>query len=149
YELQSNDIDSLLRRLGAVNTQIFLSCNPNTKHRALAEFKSSDECWRIIKSLHQRELCGVRLTIEFGNHSHRNPHSSLSVPGNNTHPVNPNLPEWVEKLTSLSDKWLPGHSLPDLFYSYPTATSAILTNIVRCLASVPAFYVQTLHLMNR
>ncbi|KAM3178287.1 hypothetical protein ACTXT7_002871 [Hymenolepis weldensis] len=136
YELRSNDIDSLLKRLGAVNTQIFLSCNPNTKHRALAEFKSSDECWRIIKSLHQRELCGVRLTIEFGNYSHRNPHPTLSVPGNNTHPVNPNLPEWVEKLTSLSDKWLPGHSLPDIFYSYPTATSAILTNI-------------TLHLMNR
>ncbi|VDO04953.1 unnamed protein product [Rodentolepis nana] len=149
YELQSNDIDTLLKRLGAVNTLVFPSCSPNAKHRALAEFKSSEDCWKIIKSLHQRELCGVRLAIEFGNYNHRNPPSSMSVPSNETTPESHNFPRWIEKLTTLSDKWLPGHSLPDVFYSYPTATTEILTNIVRCLASVPAFYVQTLHLMNR
>ena len=52
------------------------------------------------------------------------------------------LPEWVKNVTSLSEKWVPGGSLPGAFYSYPKASPAILTNIVRCLASVSAFYVQ-------
>ncbi|KAL5111323.1 U11/U12 small nuclear ribonucleoprotein 65 kDa protein [Taenia crassiceps] len=101
YELRSNDIECLLRRLGATDCQIYLSCNPATNHRALAEFKSSDDCWRLIKSLHQREV-------------------------------------FEGYWRSISQRAF-----------LARATPTILTNIVRCLASVSAFYVQTLHLMNR
>ncbi|KAM7540322.1 hypothetical protein Aperf_G00000040623 [Anoplocephala perfoliata] len=149
YGLQCQEIEALLKRLGAINTQIYLSCSPAAKHRAFAEFRSTDDCWRIIRSLHQRELCGHRLVIEFGRYSHQNLGSLRSYSTGEMPTKKVNLPEWVQKLTSLSAKWLPGHSLPDALFSYPVATPAILTNIVRCLASVPAFYVQTLHLMNR
>ena len=38
---------------------------------------------------------------------------------------------------------------PNLKYSYPEPNTTILTNISNALASVPRFYVQVLHLMNR
>ncbi|XP_063963592.1 RNA-binding region-containing protein 3-like [Lytechinus pictus] len=38
---------------------------------------------------------------------------------------------------------------PKLKYHYPPPTVSILSNIVNALASVPKFYVQTLHLMNK
>ncbi|VDM32514.1 unnamed protein product [Hydatigera taeniaeformis] len=149
YELRSKDIECLLKRLGATNIQIFLSCNPATNHRALAEFKSTDDCWRLIKSLHQREVCGYRLVIEFGRFNHCQSGAVRPKDNEGISPEESSLPKWVENVTSLSAKWLPGHALTDAFYSYPKATPTILTNIVRCLASVSAFYVQTLHLMNR
>lgn len=113
-----------------------------TQHRAFAEFRSTDDCWGIIRSLHQCELYGHRLAIEFGRYSHHNLGSSRSDPIGEIPTKKVDLPEWVQKLTSLSAKWLPGHFLPDALFSYPVASSTILTNIVRCLASVPAFYVQ-------
>nr|CDS16586.1 RNA binding protein 40 [Echinococcus granulosus] len=149
YELRANDIEYLLKRLGATNSQIYLSCNPATNHRALAEFRSTDDCWRLIKSLHQREVCGCRLIIEFGRFNHCESGAAKPRDVGEVSLKEPSLPEWVDNVTSLSAKWLPGRTLTDAFYSYPKATPTILTNIVRCLASVSAFYVQTLHLMNR
>ncbi|VDK32046.1 unnamed protein product [Taenia asiatica] len=120
-----------------------------SQHRALAEFKSTDDCWRLIRSLHQRELCGYRLVIEFGRFNHCEPGAVKPKDTGEVSLKEPSLPEWVDRITSLSAKWLPGCTLSNAFYSYPKATPTILTNIVRCLASVSAFYVQTLHLMNR
>ena len=95
-----------------------------------------------MKSLHQCELFGNRITVEFGRYCHCDFVTAKSHNIESKVETEMPLPEWVKCVTSLSSKWLPGRSLSDAFYSYPKASPAILTNIVRCLASVSEFYVQ-------
>ncbi|CAL8085878.1 unnamed protein product [Calicophoron daubneyi] len=50
----------------------------------------------------------------------------------------------------MAARWDPSLPVsPALFYKYPAATTDILTNVVRCMISCPAFYTQVLHVMNR
>nr|VZI05418.1 unnamed protein product [Spirometra erinaceieuropaei] len=50
--------------------------------------------------------------------------------------------EWVNQLLSISPRWLPMHTWKESLYSYPKASTEILTNIVRCMKAVPNFYIQ-------
>ena len=47
YELRSSDIDMFLRRLGALNTQLYLSCDPSTNVSwiSIILISSSTELW--------------------------------------------------------------------------------------------------------
>ncbi|CAH8840313.1 unnamed protein product [Trichobilharzia szidati] len=53
-------------------------------------------------------------------------------------------------MSAFSPMWDPSYSGPSqLYYDYPSVSHSVLTNIVRSLASCPAFYNQVLHIMNK
>ena len=56
----------------------------------------------------------------------------------------------AQQVNKMSDRFGIEYPLnPKLQYMYPSPTVTILTNIANALASVPKFYVQVLHLMNK
>uniref|UniRef100_A0A0X3PUE3 RNA-binding protein 40 n=4 Tax=Schistocephalus solidus TaxID=70667 RepID=A0A0X3PUE3_SCHSO len=150
--LEDSDIISFLKRLGAKSTELLPSTGRLGTRRAFAEFSSSNDCWKIVKSLHQFNLLGTRISVEFARV--RSCFSEVEASpqnANSSHPISSDFSqnEWINQLLSISPRWLPMHAWKDSFYSYPKASTDILTNIVRCMQAVPSFYIQVVHLMNR
>lgn len=76
-------------------------------------------------------------------------HSSNSNPVLNKTSRRP-AETFVSKLNHLSTQWSVEYNIDQSYsYTYPPPTNTTLQNIVHCMASVPKFYNQVLHLMNK
>ncbi|CAF0888931.1 unnamed protein product [Adineta ricciae] len=142
FPLIFNDCDrqEFLEHFGATRVR----CLPRIKNivnAIIADFGSKPQASQALQRLHQLEILNRRLSVEY-------------CPLELVHLV-------FSKTLSLEDDPLlngisPGknqlrYSLPSdrLSYSYPPINETILTNINNALLSVPAFYTQVLHLMNK
>ncbi|XP_019130361.2 RNA-binding region-containing protein 3 isoform X2 [Larimichthys crocea] len=156
-ELSQHEKEDLLKYFGAESVRVF-SNRGRLKHAAFATFRSEKSAAKALGRLHQLEILDRTLVVEFAkgqDHvtvlkdppvSHSK-HVGEEQQKQKPEPKQPNIPLIETGIApSLGLKFQPN---PTLKYLYPPPSNSILTNITHALMSVPKFYVQVLHLMNK
>ncbi|XP_015929269.1 RNA-binding region-containing protein 3 [Parasteatoda tepidariorum] len=161
-ELSPNDREELLQLVGAIKVRV-MPDKGRMKYTAFATFKDHGDAKHALSLLHQRKILDRTLTVEFSKHHHEDfipqigelPNvQKLSKEGPVKSSEKENLRLEMEDFSkqlhgvapSLGLDYLPS---PLLKYKYPAPTPTIIQNISHALASVPKFYTQVLHLMNK
>ncbi|KAK2858619.1 hypothetical protein Q5P01_003239 [Channa striata] len=155
-ELSQDDKEDLLRYFGAESVRVF-SNTGRLKHAAFATFKSEKSAAKALSRLHQLEILDRTLVVEFAKgQDHVTVLKDPPVLDSRKHDKEeqkkketkqPNIP--IIETGIAPTLGLNFQSNPTLKYFYPPPTNGILTNIMHALMSVPKFYVQVLHLMNK
>ncbi|KAG8187167.1 hypothetical protein JTE90_020042 [Oedothorax gibbosus] len=162
-ELKAGDREELLKLVGAVKVRV-MPDDGKMKHTAFATFANHEDAKHALSILHQREVLNRHLVVEFSKeqHEHLIPHQSDYAKFQNV-PKKENANKLSEKeilrqdMEEFSRKihgvtpalGLDYLASPLLKYKYPPPTPSIIQNISHALASVPKFYTQVLHLMNK
>ncbi|UJR27582.1 hypothetical protein I4U23_008863 [Adineta vaga] len=138
-----NDRQEFLEHFGATRVRC-LTRFKNVSNIIIADFGSKTQASQALLRLHQLEILTRRLNVEYC------PLELAYVAFTNDSSLE------SDKDESLLNGISPGknqlrYSLPSdrLAYLYPSIDETILTNITNALLSVPAFYTQVLHLMNK
>ncbi|XP_014674429.1 PREDICTED: RNA-binding protein 40-like [Priapulus caudatus] len=166
-DLSTEEKEDFLKHFGAKCVKC-MGTTGRMKHTAFATFPSEEEACKAIKRLHQLEILGHKLVVEYAKQQHQE-----FVPSESEYkrldPLKDTKVSEVEKkkkkkrdtvddsLTELQKKLdavaphlgLTYAASARLRYRYPQPNVTILTNIANALASVPRFYTQVLHLMNK
>ena len=136
------------------------------KHIAFAQFDNPVAAEKCIKRLHQLEVLGRKLIVEYARISDQNnfpsqlqelkkekesensqEHSSHLLNKTEATSANANVNITADEIYKRYGIAYPRK--PNLHYLYPPPSVSTLTNIANALASHPRFYVQVLHLMNK
>lgn len=136
-------------------TEIDIYHNERT---AFAVFATVEHTRNILQILHQEQIEGYRLFVEFSvKHKERSTllRSSVSahfdddrMPVERQPSINVN--DAIKRLYATAENVDVSQPPPPyLYYEYPTANRSIIDAISIALESTPHFYVQVLHLMNR
>ncbi|XP_065071183.1 RNA-binding region-containing protein 3-like [Rhopilema esculentum] len=161
-QFSEGDIKDFFNHFGAQYTTCF-GKKGKMKNSAFLAFANQKEAEVALKRLHQLDLLGCLLRAEYANndcekaaniHESRkvlNKASNVGSSKNEKNNANENKDDQKDETVSgIAPKLGIHHSLPGhLAYVYPAPTVTILTNIANALASVPRFYTQVLHLMNK
>uniref|UniRef100_A0A672FNJ3 RNA-binding region-containing protein 3 n=1 Tax=Salarias fasciatus TaxID=181472 RepID=A0A672FNJ3_SALFA len=149
-ELSVDEKEDLLKYFGAESVRV-LSTRGRLKHAAFATFRSANSAAKALSRLHQLEVLNQTLVVEFA--KGQDHITALKDPADvkqaqkKAEPKIPNIPLIDSGVApSLGLKF---QLNPTLKYLYPPPSNGILTNITHALISVPKFYVQVLHLMNK
>ncbi|KAJ8376087.1 hypothetical protein SKAU_G00066670 [Synaphobranchus kaupii] len=154
-ELTRDEKEDLLKYFGAASARVF-SDKGLLKHTAFASFSNENAAAKALTRLHQLKILNHTLVVEFAKD-----HESVSILKDP--PVSDSVTEdkkvQVKKEKPLNIPLIEGgvapslglkfQTNPSLKYLYPPPSNGILTNIAHTLVSVPKFYVQVLHLMNK
>ncbi|KAF7659295.1 hypothetical protein LDENG_00000350 [Lucifuga dentata] len=152
-ELSQDEKEDLLKYFGAQSVRVF-SNTGRLKHAAFAGFKSEKLAAEALSRLHQLQILDHTLVVEFAkgqDHFTVLTDPPVSDSGEcdkkKQETKQPSVPLIETGIApSLGLKF---QSNPTLKYLYPPPSNGILTNISHALLSVPKFYVQVLHLMNK
>uniref|UniRef100_A0A182LUM8 RRM domain-containing protein n=1 Tax=Anopheles culicifacies TaxID=139723 RepID=A0A182LUM8_9DIPT len=110
---------------------------------AIVTVDSESEARLVIARLHQLLIKTHRLKVEYSNENEPNLSTSTAT----------KEPTVGKAIITPGEKCFPlgfeGFPPPHLSYRYPKSSPEILENITKELASNPALYYQTLHLMNK
>ncbi|KAK2106930.1 RNA-binding region-containing protein 3 [Saguinus oedipus] len=156
-ELTAEEKEDLLKYFGAQSVRV-LSDKGRLKHTAFATFPNEKAAIKALTRLHQLKLLGHTLVVEFAkeqDHVHSPCPTSVSEKKKRSdEPVEDDKEKKELGYLTVENGIAPNHGLTFplnscLKYMYPPPSSTILANIVNALASVPKFYVQVLHLMNK
>lgn len=155
-ELSRADKEDLLKYFGADAVRVF-SNTGRLKHAAFATFRSEKSAVKALSRLHQLEILDSTLVVEFAKGQDHvtvlkdPPVSNSSIKaGQNQKKQETKQPDVPLIETGVAPSLgLKFQSNPTLKYLYPPPSNSILTNITHALISVPKFYVQVLHLMNK
>ncbi|XP_061489840.1 RNA-binding region-containing protein 3 isoform X2 [Rhineura floridana] len=155
--LTAAEKEDLLRHFGATSVRV-LSDHGRLKHTAFATFPSENTAAQALSRLHQLNLLGHTLVVEYAKDQDSVRMLSQSSQSEKDKSLEDPVKEEKEQkdlsCLRIESGIAPNHGLTFpinscLKYRYPPPSSAILTNIANALASVPKFYVQVLHLMNK
>ncbi|KAJ7332434.1 hypothetical protein JRQ81_014614 [Phrynocephalus forsythii] len=155
--LTASEKEDLLRHFGASSVRV-LSDHGRLKHTAFATFPNESTAAQALSKLHQLNLLGHTLVVEYAKEQDSIRAQSQSSLSENDKSLEEPIKEEKEKkdlnCLKIETGIAPSHGLTFplnscLKYLYPPPSNAILTNIANALASVPKFYVQVLHLMNK
>ncbi|XP_056379401.1 RNA-binding region-containing protein 3 isoform X2 [Hyla sarda] len=155
-ELTPEEQRTLLEKSGAESVRLcYGRTRGSLKNAAFATYPNKYAAGKALSVLHQLKVLGHTLVAEYTKEDF------LHLPDQPTYSVKKSekkvdkskdskLPEQV----SIERGIAPNHGLvfpikSSLKYLYPPPTSTVLANIANALASVPKFYVQVLHLMNK
>ncbi|XP_060601299.1 RNA-binding region-containing protein 3-like [Ruditapes philippinarum] len=129
------------------------------KHTAFAKFQNHDAAEKCLRRLHQLEILGCKLVVEFAQSQHEKHFPTQSLETKSKEKDVPIPVEDTSHVTEVTpdkkiDDAYKKHNIlypkkPTLNYMYPPPTVSTLTNIANALASHPKFYTQVLHLMNK
>ncbi|KAM4872753.1 RNA-binding region-containing protein 3 isoform 1-T2 [Thomomys bottae] len=156
-ELTTEEKEDLLKYFGAQSVRV-LSDKGRLKHTAFATFPNEKAAVKALTRLHQLKLLGHTLVVEFAKEQDRAhspcPTSSTEKKKRSDDTVEDDKEKKELGFLTIENGIAPNHGLTFplnscLKYMYPPPSSTILANIVNALASVPKFYVQVLHLMNK
>ncbi|XP_046703052.1 RNA-binding region-containing protein 3 isoform X1 [Silurus meridionalis] len=156
-DLSRDEKEDLLVYFGASSVRVLSDKGP-LKHTAFATFSSETSASKALRRLHQLRILGHTLVVEFGkDQDNVDVLKSPKVSDRFSDDLNekPKKESQQQSSVPLLDTGIaPSLGLkfqanPTLKYLYPPPSSAILTNITHALLSVPKFYVQVLHLMNK
>ncbi|XP_036934873.1 RNA-binding region-containing protein 3 isoform X2 [Acanthopagrus latus] len=155
-ELSQDEKEDLLKFFGAETVRVF-SNRGRLKHAAFATFGSEKSAARALSRLHQLEILDRTLVVEFAKGQDdvtvlKDPPVSNS--GKHVGKLQETLETKQPNIPLIETGVAPSLGLkfqsnPTLKYLYPPPSNGILTNIAHALISVPKFYVQVLHLMNK
>ncbi|KAG1669553.1 RNA-binding protein 40 [Nymphon striatum] len=162
--LSEDEKKSFFRHFGAENVRCMSSVGP-LKHVAFATFNHEDEAKAALNKLHQLEVLGNRLIVEYAKDKSVHLFPSLDdklsskaekeilKPDSGKQDVKSESEQMLTFFKSIHSSVNGteyGYPIsPLLTYCYPPATPFIVNNIAQTLMSVPKFYVQVLHLMNK
>lgn len=164
--IRPEDKESLLRHFGA-NSVVVMPTKGRMKNTAFAEFLNAEDAQVALRKLHQLELFGSRLVVEFSKPHHTRMMEEAGLDKWKCNKLNsedqPSLGEGegVDKQASVvspvtnrgaQESNHTGHPLchvSSLCYDYPPLNPTILHNIANAIACIPKFYTQVLHLMNK
>jgi len=138
-----NDRQEFLEHFGAIRIRC-LSQFKNISNLIIADFGSTSQASQALKRLHQLEILSRLLVVEYCPlelaHLAFSADSSLYDDNENAslHGISPGRNQIRYSLPS-----------EQLSYIYPPIDETILMNINNALLSVPSFYTQVLHLMNK
>ncbi|XP_077133497.1 RNA-binding region-containing protein 3-like [Ranitomeya variabilis] len=156
-ELSPEEQRQLLEKSGAESVRL---CSGRTRgilrNVAFASYPNYYAAAKALSILHQLKVLGHTLIVEYAKedclHLPDQPaYSEKRKSGEKAdESKDPKLPDQVTIERGIA----PNHGLvypirSSLKYLYPPPTSTILTNIAHAMLSVPKFYVQVLHLMNK
>ncbi|XP_013929649.1 PREDICTED: RNA-binding protein 40 [Thamnophis sirtalis] len=153
--LTASEKEELLRHFGASSVRI-LSDHGRLKHTAFATFPNENAATQALSKLHQLNLLGHTLVVEYAKDQESG--FAISEPSEKDksleEPVKEEKGQKDLSCLRIESGVAPSHGLTFpinscLKYLYPPPSSTILANIANALASVPKFYVQVLHLMNK
>ncbi|XP_006007971.1 RNA-binding region-containing protein 3 isoform X2 [Latimeria chalumnae] len=159
-ELSCGEKERLLKYFGAVSVKVS-SDKGRLKHTAFATFSNENVAAKVLSRLHQLKILGHTLVVEFAKEPEcvqlPDPPAFSGKSSSSDAKEQDDAETAVKKEPSvplIENGIAPSHGLtfpvnPILKYLYPPPTSSILTNIANAMASVPKFYVQVLHLMNK
>ncbi|KAB0796853.1 hypothetical protein PPYR_10914 [Photinus pyralis] len=148
-DLSNSEKEEFLRHFGASQVKI-LTSHAKQKSTAYAKFTSKEVAKSVMLRLHQVSILNSRLCIEFADQDPtenkvRQKPIRTSEPVNTTH-----FKSFLNRLNALnSSVSFNQPPPPHLKYAYPQPNRATINNIAHALLSVPKFYTQVLHLMNR
>eukprot|EP00063_Salmo_salar_P037970 XP_014012805.1 PREDICTED: RNA-binding protein 40 isoform X2 [Salmo salar] len=155
-DLSRDEKQDLLKYFGAVGVRVF-SDKGVLRHTAFATFASEKSAAKALSRLHQLQILNHTLVVEFAKEQEHvtvlkdPPVSDSATDGKDVKKkkevTQPSIP-LIETGTA-PKLGLKFQSNPSLKYLYPPPSNGILTNITHALLSVPNFYVQVLHLMNK
>ena len=127
------------------------------KNSCFVSFQNSFSAKQALESLHQFEVLGHKLVAEYAKPHHSKIANKLQSkiildyadkkdkPENEVQTI-----EEEDQNTGICPKLGITHEFPKhLSYRYPEPNVMILTNIANALATIPKFYTQVLHLMNK
>ena len=139
--LKNGDITDFLGHFGAASVDIIGKKNIF----AFAHFRNEVDTEIALRRLHEFEFLGRRLKAFYKNDKQIIPFEKTEEEPGENKIIEPNIRDFVKKLVVNFNK-LPD---PSLKYKYPKASRDIIESISMALESVPKFYVQVLHLMNK
>ncbi|XP_072430998.1 RNA-binding region-containing protein 3 isoform X3 [Chiloscyllium punctatum] len=157
---QSEKVD-LLKYFGAVSVRV-LSDKGRLKHTAFATFSSTHAAAKALTRLHQLRVLGHTLVVEYAKEQEHvkqlkpgtvcdesKPHVTQKTSDDEVvkQALKPRVPAIEDAIAKSLGFTYPMN--PCLKYLYPPPSSVTLANIANAMASVPKFYVQVLHLMNK
>uniref|UniRef100_A0A3B4ABB6 RNA-binding region-containing protein 3 n=1 Tax=Periophthalmus magnuspinnatus TaxID=409849 RepID=A0A3B4ABB6_9GOBI len=154
-ELSKEEKEDLLQHFGAESVRVCAS-RGRMKNAAFATFRTERFAAKALVRLHQLQVLGQTLVVEFA--KGQDSVVSLKDPPvtkiRDKTPTEQKRPEPKPSIPFSEDSLAPSLGLkfqanPILKYLYPPPSNATLANITHALISVPKFYVQVLHLMNK
>ena len=134
---------------------------------SIVDLKQNKRIFQFNFRLHQVDILGHTLVVEFSSKQHRKHHpTEVGAKHEETkedeeakkeeeRQKKKEAEEQMKKevalqINQMNEKFGMQYPLnPKLHYMYPPPTVSILTNIANAMASMPKFYVQVLHLMNK
>lgn len=157
-DLSSKEKEELFRYFGAVGIKS-LSSKVKKYNVVFVRFESENAATVALQQLHQLEVLGHRLSVEY----------AKGTTDEDTSPVQKhdvlhkreeeeeskeNCAKYFEMFLHKLNSWNSSLNITQpppshLKYQYPPPTQMVLHNICYALASVPKFYTQVLHLMNK
>ena len=162
--LSEKQVQDLLKHFGA-ETVRYMGKTGHMKHTAFATFRNEGLASETLKQLHQLNVLNFLLRVEFARSQPQEGLASkradleASQKKNQKEQIDGIQPQLrhqqptqthTSKINHLSKKWDIEYNVDESYsYRYPAPTHTTLQNIVHCMASVPKFYYQVLHLMNK
>lgn len=151
-ELLNSEKEELLRHFGAIKVKIITS-KAKQKSVVYAKFESKDVAKNVLLRLHQIFVLRNRLCVEYARQDIGAPKLKRVEEadcGAGSSTKNTYFKSFIDKLNAFN------HSVdfhqpppPHLRYNYPKANRPTINNIGHALATIPKFYIQVLHLMNK
>ncbi|KAM3915518.1 RNA-binding region-containing protein 3 isoform 1-T2 [Leptodactylus fuscus] len=156
-QLSPEEQRQLLEKSGADSVRL---CSGRTrgslKNVAFVTYPNPYAAAKALSVLHQLNVLGHTLVVEYAkeDHVHLPDQPAISEKKKSGEKADEIKASKPPDEVSIERGIAPNHGLvfpirSSLKYLYPPPTSTVLANIANALASVPKFYVQVLHLMNK
>ncbi|XP_072382416.1 RNA-binding region-containing protein 3 [Diabrotica undecimpunctata] len=148
-ELSDAHKEDFARHFGASKVKIVTS-RVKEKSVVYAKFDSEEYAKSVLFRLHQITVLNCRLCVEYAENDiiqGKPKQKRMEEPDITSKKA---FKTFVNKITSFNDS-VNFHQPPPshLKYLYPKANRATINNIVHALTTIPRFYTQVLHLMNK
>ncbi|KAJ8924912.1 hypothetical protein NQ315_001069 [Exocentrus adspersus] len=148
-ELSEAQKEEFARHFGASKVKI-LTSRLKEKSVVYAKFDSEELAKNVLFRLHQITVLNSRLCVEYAEHDVLQDKPQLKKVEESDITNKKIFKTFVSKLNSFNES-VGFHQPPPshLKYLYPKANRATINNIAHALATIPRFYTQVLHLMNK
>ncbi|XP_023024714.2 RNA-binding region-containing protein 3 [Leptinotarsa decemlineata] len=148
-ELSDAQKEDFARHFGASSIKVITS-RVKEKSVVYAKFDSEELAKNVLFRLHQINVLNCRLCIEYAENDILQGKPKCKKIDESDISNKKSFKTFINKLTSFNES-VGFHQPPPshLKYLYPKPNRATINNIAHALATVPRFYTQVLHLMNR
>lgn len=149
-ELTDAQKEDFVRHFGAIKVKVITS-KAKAKSVVYAKFDCDDVAKNVLLRLHQITILNCRLSVEYAETDILQGHlTAQKVNDLRDGPDQRFFKNFIKNINAFNDSvgfYQPPPS--HLKYSYPKANRPTINNIAHALATVPRFYTQVLHLMNK
>nr|CAI5845712.1 unnamed protein product [Callosobruchus analis] len=148
-ELSEAQKEDFARHFGATKVKVVTS-RVKEKSVVYAKFESEELAKNVLFRLHQISVLNCRISVEYAEHDILQGKPKLKKVDEPDISSKKSYKTFISKLNAFNDA-LGFHQPPPshLKYLYPKPNRATINNIAHALATIPRFYTQVLHLMNK